>query len=282
MPPISTDRQPSLYVAQGAPNLIEHPGFTKDLRRWGDELGRPRAALIVSSHWEEDPVTVGSTSSPVPVYYDHDGWPSRYYAPHLTYAPPGAPWLRALIGEHLGPVAHRIDRGLDHGAFVPLFLMWPDASVPVIQISLPTLDAKPLFDLGRQLRPLRDEGVMIYAAGLLTHTFPPQGTGDVDTYHEDPGRAPEHWNIDPPAASAEFVDWVDDAVRQQDVDALLDWDNRCPAGREAHVSYDTGVHSAYHIAPFFVALGAATDLGSARKPTDGWWYGLSMRSYQFD
>lgn len=129
-------------------------------------MPRPKSVLMLSAHWEERPVTLGATRT-VPLVYDFYGFPARYYG--VKYPAPGAPELarraRGLLGGP-GPVAEDPERGLDHGAYVPLVAMYPEADVPVLQVSLPSMDAPTLFEMGRALAPLRREGVLIAGSGF--------------------------------------------------------------------------------------------------------------------
>ena len=154
-------------------------------------------------------------------------------------------------------------RGLDHGAYVPLREMFPDADVPVLQMSMPTLDPQGLFDVGRRLAPLREQGTLIVGSGFTTHNLrwfrPAEGSDST-----------------PPAASAEFDHWAAEAVAAHDVDSLLDFVDKAPAAREAHPRTE-------HFAPLFVSLGAAYESGdlTSQAVVDGFWFGLSKRSWQF-
>jgi 4,5-DOPA dioxygenase extradiol len=251
-------RMPVLYLSHGAPPLADDERWMGELAGWAAELPRPRAVLMVSAHWEAAPLTIGATST-VPLTYDFWGFPQRYY--DVQYAAPGAPELaasvRALLPEE---VVDAPERGLDHGAYVPLLPMYPEADVPVLQVSMPTLDPRRLVELGARLAPLRDEGVLVIGSGFFTHNLAGMSFE----------RAADH---EPPAWSAEFDDWGRRAIAAGDIDALLDFPNKAPAGRLAHPRTE-------HFAPLFVALGAsgATD---ARSVIEGYWYGLSKRSYQF-
>src|SRR5207248_491280 len=150
---------------------VDDPLWPDQLRAWAGRLPRPNAILIVSAHWEEAPLTIGATR-PAPLVYDFYGFPQQYY--QVRYDAPGAPELAAKVralmpdGE---PVAEDPDRGLDHGAYVPLTVMYPEADIPVLQISMPSLDPERLLEVGRRLAPLRDEGVLIAGSGFMTHSF---------------------------------------------------------------------------------------------------------------
>ena len=169
---MSTDRMPSLYLGHGAPPLVDDPIWPGELAAWAAALLRPKAILVISAHWQNAPLTIGATT-PVPLVYDFSGFPEKYY--RVTYPAPGAPALARRVRELVGaqtPVGEQPARGLDHGAYVPLTVMYPQADVPVLQISMPSLNATQLLTLGRQLAPLRDEGVLIMGSGFLTHGLP--------------------------------------------------------------------------------------------------------------
>jgi 4,5-DOPA dioxygenase extradiol len=259
-----TDRQPVLYLSHGAPPLADDATWTAELAAWSGDLPRPRSVLIVSAHWELAPIAVSATSGDVPLYYDFWGFPQRYY--DVTYDAPGAPELARSVAGLLsgaGETLHQDpSRGLDHGAYVPLVEMFPAADIPTLQISMPTLDPAALFDLGRRLRPLREEGVLILGSGFTTHNL-----GLIDMHRPADSPAPE-W-------SAEFDDWAEQAVASGDVDDLIDFANTAPAATLAHPRTE-------HLAPLFVTLGAGdVEPGSGRSVIDGFWYGLSKRSWQF-
>ncbi len=253
-------RMPALYLSHGAPPLADDPLWPGQLAAWSASLPRPTAILMVSAHWEEAPLAIGATE-PVPLVYDFWGFPEHYY--QVTYAAPGAPQLAASVRKLLRgaasdtPVQDVPDRGLDHGAYVPLVEMFPDADVPVLQISMPTLDPRKLMEIGRRLAPLRDEGVLIVGSGFFTHNLAALRQSGI------------------PGWSSEFDDWGRQALAAGDVDALLDFENKAPAGRLAHPRTE-------HFAPLFVTLGAAADeLGSGRSVIDGFWLGMAKRSVQF-
>ncbi|MFI9587870.1 dioxygenase [Streptomyces sp. NPDC052236] len=251
---------PALYLSHGAPPLADDPLWPGELAAWSASLPRPTAILMVSAHWEEAPLALGATE-PVPLVYDFWGFPEHYY--QVTYAAPGAPELAASVRKLLRgatndtPVQDFPDRGLDHGAYVPLVEMFPDADIPVLQISMPTLNPRKLMDIGRRLAPLRDEGVLIVGSGFFTHNLAALRQSGI------------------PGWSSEFDDWGRRALAAGDVDALLDFENKAPAGRLAHPRTE-------HFAPLFVTLGAAAEeLDSGRSVIDGFWLGMAKRSLQF-
>jgi len=250
---------PALYLSHGAPPLADDPVWPAELAAWAADLPRPRAVLVVSAHWEEAPLALGATTA-VPLVHDFWGFPEHYY--RVRYPAPGAPALaesvRKLLRTPGGGVQDFPDRGLDHGAYVPLVEMYPDADIPVLQISMPTLDPERLLALGRRLAPLREEGVLIVGSGFFTHNL----------------AALRHKGDGPPAWSAEFDAWGREALAAQDVDGLLDFAHKSPAGRLAHPRTE-------HFAPLFVTLGAAEgDLAGQRSVIDGFWMGLAKRSLQ--
>jgi len=253
-------KMPAIFLAHGAPPLLDDAGWMGELHAWANALPRPTAILMLSAHWTEKPTTLGATTT-VPLVYDFYGFPERYY--RVTYGSPGAAALaervRALLAPH---VADEPTRGLDHGAFIPLLAMYPKADIPVLQVSLPTMDPRELFDLGQKLAPLRDEGVLIVGSGFMTHGLPfireYMGTGKTG--------APQ-WSV-------EFDRWAVEALERRDLDSLFDFRASAPGMPYAHPTVE-------HFAPLFVALGAAS-VPDATPDTvvEGYWYGLSKRSFQ--
>ncbi len=257
------NRMPVLYLSHGAPPLADDPTWTAQLASWSAELPRPTSILVVSAHWESAPLTVGATDQ-VPLTYDFWGFPERYY--QVTYDAPGAPELAADVKALLSRPGHEVHqdprRGLDHGAYVPLVEMFPDADIPVLQVSMPSLDPRELFGVGRALAPLRDSGVLIIGSGFTTHNLSEANFGDTT------GSAPQ-WG-------REFDAWTKEAVESGDVDAVLDFEHRAPAARRAHPRTE-------HFAPLFVSLGATADTWTdAHSAVDGFWYGMAKRSFQLN
>src|SRR6478752_6924079 len=146
-PAAAGQRMPVLYLSHGAPPLADDETWTGELAAWSRDLPRPTSILVVSAHWESAPLTVGATEQ-VPLTYDFGGFPQRYY--EVTYEAPGAPELAMDVHRLLSRPGQGVyqdpNRGLDHGAYVPLVEMFPEADVPVLQVSMPTLDPRGLFE----------------------------------------------------------------------------------------------------------------------------------------
>jgi 4,5-DOPA dioxygenase extradiol len=252
---------PAVYLGHGAPPLLDDELWTSQLAGWAAELPRPKAILVVSAHWESAPLTLGATTDAAPLLYDFYGFPERYY--RMTYPSPGAPELAAEVAA-LMPDDERVyeqpDRGLDHGAFVPLMVMYPEADIPVLQMSMPSLDPQRLFELGKRLKPLRDEGVLVMGSGFLTHGLP-----FLNDWRPD---------ADPPGWSRDFDDWAADALARGDIDELMAFREKAPGMPYAHPTVE-------HFAPLFVTLGAALDPEAAPETAvDGFFLGLAKRSFQ--
>ena len=252
---------PALYLSHGAPPLVDDELWVSQLAAWAGELAAPTAILVVSAHWESAPLTIGSTAADTPLTYDFWGFPQRYY--DVTYDAPGAPELAARIEALMPdsePVTHDPTRRLDHGAYVPLTVMYPGATIPVLQISMPTLEPERLLHLGEQLRPLRDEGVLVIGSGFTTHGLP---------FLTDP--TPE---AAAPGWSKEFDGWAAERFAAGDLDALIDFRAKAPGMPYAHPTIE-------HFSPLFVALGASSNPEqSPRQVIDGYWMGLAKRSIE--
>lgn len=211
----------------------------RPLARWLQELvatlpERPKAILVVSGHWEEPAFTVGAAERP-PLVFDYYGFPEHTY--RLRFDAPGSPTLARRVRELLGraglPARQDASRGFDHGVFVPLKLVVPEADIPVVQLSLRAdLDPEAHLAAGRALRPLRDEGVLIVGSGMSWHNM----TGFTPAFTQK---------------SAAFDAWLATAVADPAArdEALRRWE-AAPYAREAHPREE-------HLAPLFVAAGAA-------------------------
>jgi 4,5-DOPA dioxygenase extradiol len=245
-------RMPVIFAAHGAPVLLDDGPWMAELAAWARAMPKPKSVLMVSAHWEERPATLGATK-PVPLVYDFYGFPAKYY--QTKYPAPGAPGLAARVRELFRqkgiPCADDPRRGLDHGAYVPLVAMYPKADVPVLQVSMPGLVPDELLRLGRALAPLRDEGVLIFGSGFLTHNM---------RYAFQPGI---------PDWAREFDAWAEDALRRLDLDALADFQAKAPGAKLALPTWE-------HYAPVLIAAGAVAHTVSGDKPKvtfpiTGWW-----------
>jgi 4,5-DOPA dioxygenase extradiol len=250
---------PALYIGHGAPPLLDDPVWSGQLAAWARDLPRPKAILIVSAHWESAPISL--TANGAPLVYDFGGFDQRYYK--MKYETPDASWLAKRIISSMPdglPVHQHKSRGLDHGAWVPLKIMYPDADIPVLQMSLPTQDPYQLLGLGQRLRELRDEGVLIIGSGFLTHGLP--FLRDFSIEAKAPG-----W-------SSDFDAWAGEALARGDVDTLAAYKSKAPGMPYAHPTVE-------HYTPLFITLGAATDpTAPGEQKIDGFWMGLSKRSLQ--
>ncbi|HZJ06385.1 MAG TPA: class III extradiol ring-cleavage dioxygenase [Nocardioidaceae bacterium] len=252
---------PALYIGHGAPPLLDDRVWTTELAEWAGDLPRPKAILIVSAHWESAPVSLSATAAGTPLVYDFGGFAQRYY--EMTYPTPEAGALAARVAAMMPdsePVHQHTSRGLDHGAWVPLKIMYPAGDIPVLQMSLPTQDPYRLLALGARLAPLRDEGVLIIGSGFLTHGLPFLREFRVDA--------------DAPGWSREFDAWAAEALARGDVDELAAYRSRAPGMPYAHPTVE-------HYTPLFITLGAAKDPATpSDQLIDGYWMGLSKRSIQ--
>lgn len=250
---------PALYLSHGAPPTFEDAGWMRELHTWARALPRPRAVLIVSAHWESDGIGITSTR-PTELVYDFGGFADMYY--RMRYDTPDPSALAQQVRSVLPATAHvheHRSRGLDHGAWLPLKVMYPGADVPVLQLSLPTSDTGALLALGERLRPLREQGVLVVGSGFMTHGLPYLDWSRPDVV---------------PGWSAEFDLWVADALSRGDVDELAHFRTRAPGLRYAHPTVE-------HFTPLFVTLGAAADpAAGVTTAIEGFFMGLAKRSFQ--
>ncbi|MGA8146159.1 MAG: class III extradiol ring-cleavage dioxygenase [Gallionellaceae bacterium] len=254
-------RMPVVFISHGAPDaLLKAPDAVACWGEIGQSVTDPAAILVVSAHWEARQPTVSLSGSPETIH-DFSGFSPELYS--MQYRAPGAPALAGRVESLLSAAGLEADsnpsRGLDHGAWVPLSAMYPQANVPVTQLSL-VRDADPAthFELGRALAPLRDEGVLIVGSGAITHNF-----AWLD-WRANAEKAPF------PQAEV-FSNWVADRLAAQDISALLAY-RSAPYGAESHPSEE-------HFLPFFVALGAATDDIPQRYRPHFSYGALSMDAY---
>jgi len=252
---------PALYLSHGAPPLLDDDEWMRQLGDWAQRIPKPRAVLILSAHWESAPLMLSATGRGTPLVYDFSGFHPRYST--LSYVTPDAGDLArrvAAVMPATEPVHQHPSRGLDHGAWVPLMVMYPLGDVPVLQLSIPTDDPDRLLDLGRRLRPLRDEGVLLIGSGFMTHGLP------FLTRAAFAGQVPT-W-------SSEFDAWAASALASGDVEELAAYRHRAPGMPYAHPTVE-------HFTPLFVTLGAARELEAPPTTTiEGYFIGLAKRSLQ--
>jgi 4,5-DOPA dioxygenase extradiol len=251
-------RLPVIFLAHGYPPLLDDAAWVAELAAWARALPRPTSVLMVSAHWEARPTTLGATRT-APLVYDFYGFPDKYY--RQKYPAPGAPELARRVRELVGTVADDPERGLDHGAYVPLVAMYPGADIPVLQVSLPSMDPRELHALGQALAPLRDEGVLIVGSGFLTHNLRRMALGG---------------GVPTPSWAAELDAWAADVLARRDVDALLDYRRRAPG-------VDIALPTHEHFVPVIVAMGAAGGApNEVTFPITGFFAAsLTRRSVQF-
>ena len=248
---------PILYVSHGAPTFALDPGtLGPRLRAIGSNLSGIKAIAVISPHWQTSNFKVMSGTAPTTLH-DFAGFPQPLYA--LTYPAPGHPeYAREaarLIAEAGFTVGLDEQRGLDHGAWVPLRYLRPAADVPVFQVSMPRwLNPREALALGRALTPLRAQGVMLIGSGSLTHNLGDLRSGDAE---------------DAPYAR-EFADWIDAALTANDTAQLLDYRRQAPHAERAHPSEE-------HLLPLLVAYGARLEGEVTHLIRGGMSYGsLSM------
>jgi 4,5-DOPA dioxygenase extradiol len=259
---LSMSPLPSLFISHGSPDMPLHPSPVLDfLKGLGTKLSKPKTILVVSAHWLTGVPTV-SVAPEVKTIHDFWGFPKEI--DQLQYPVPGAPALakrviQLLTQAGLDAAVHPT-RGLDHGAWEPLLLMYPDADIPVTQLSLqPQLGTAHHLQLGRAIAPLREEGVLILASGGTTH--------NLSAFGEYGLHSP------PPDWVKQFDDWLREAIATHNIETLLDYRNQAPYATQNHPTEE-------HLLPLFVALGAGGETASQLHRS--FTYGiLSMAAYGF-
>ena len=249
---------PALYIGHGAPMLLDDELWTSQLRHISSAIEKPTAILIVSAHWESAPVTLSSPVAGTPLVYDFSGFDRKFF--EMTYATPDATELAQLVVSMMpdSEPVFQSNRGLDHGAWVPLKVMYPDADIPVLQMSMPTSDPGRLIELGKRLQPLRDLGVLVIGSGFMTHGLP---------YLRD-------WSTtaSAPTWSSEFDAWAAEALAKGDVETLSAFKTKAPGMPYAHPTVE-------HFTPLFITLGAGQKTDAPVETLiDGYFMGLSKRS----
>ena len=259
-----SDRMPVLFMGHGSPmNAIEANVWTDEWRQLGSELAVPTAVLCISAHWLTRGTAVTSMMRPRTIH-DFQGFPRELFS--IEYPAPGAPALARQIQQQLATsgMQARLNalRGLDHGAWVPLLHLYPDADVPTLQVSLP-YDASPdsAFALGKALAPLANDGVLIIGSGSLTHNLyefrMSESEGDAAAYAQ------------------EFSTWIRQAVAAGNLARLRQALDFAPHAARAHPTTE-------HFLPLLVAAGAALEQIPVTVLNGGIRHGvLAMESYVF-
>ncbi len=260
---MSVARLPSVFVSHGAPTLpLEDVPAREFLKGLGAMYPNPRAVLCISAHWETDRPQVNAVERPETIH-DFYGFPSALY--RLIYPAKGSPEIAEEVAARVRRAGLECTvndaRGLDHGAWVPLMLMYPRALVPVVQLSIQHhLDPADHLQLGKALSGLRDEGILILGSGGAVH---PLGYAD---FWE--GKATDKWALS-------FDDWLAEGVTNGDATELIDFRRRAPYPERAHPRPD-------HYMPIVVSLGAAGEGAKGRVLHRSWQYGdLGMAAYEF-
>lgn len=236
---MSVEHVPPIFVSHGAPSLAVDPARGGELAQWGRDLGKPRAILVISAHWQAATLSRGSTAAHPTLlrdFEDYAAMPLPEELGRVKYAAPGAPDLAYELHALL-PVERAPERGWDHGVWSPLVHLFPEADVPVLQLSL-VLGATPrsLFAIGRKIGILAARGVLLLGSGGITHSL-----AGMDAR---PDAAPAEW-------ARAFDGWVANVLADAELDDLLKWRAQGPNARQAHTT-------SAHLDPLFVIAGAAS------------------------
>ena len=259
---MTTPMLPSLFISHGSPMLALEPGASGPaLARLAAQLPRPRAIVVMSAHWETTELRVTSNPHP-PTWHDFGGFPAALYA--VQYPAPGDPQLAEQVRQRLNeaglPTTLDAKRPFDHGAWVPLSLMYPAADIPVVQVSLPSQHG-PAYQqqVGQALAALREEGVLLIGSGSITHNL-----RELD-WHAGP-ESVEPWAL-------AFRDWMIDKLAAGDTPALHDYRRQAPFAVRNHPSDE-------HLLPLYFARGAGERFAIEHQ---GFTLGaLGMDIYRFD
>jgi 4,5-DOPA dioxygenase extradiol len=262
VPRDDTHPLPGLFVSHGAPDLVRTDiPARRFLRSLGSALPKPRAILVISAHWLTPQLQITGAGR-LETIHDYYGWPADLY--EIEYPAKGAGWLHDdlldLLNDAGWPATTGARPGLDHGAWVPLSLMYPDGGIPVVQLSLlRTDDPEAHFRVGRTLSALRAQGVLVMGSGGAVHNL---------RRLKPDGQPPETWARD-------FDDWLADRLLQRDLQSLFAFYGKAPHAQTAHPTLE-------HLMPLFVAMGAGWDDGTVHRIHGGFSYGnLGMACYAF-
>ena len=266
--------QPSLFLSHGSPDLILGNSPAKHFyQQLATQLTKPDAVIVVSAHWETPAPIIGITASPEPeTIYDFYGFPEALY--RMTYPAPGAPKLAERVQQQLQKwefdARLHATRGLDHGAWSPLKLIYPEADIPVIQVSLPRgVTHSTYWQIGQALQAFRSENILIIGSGAATHNL------SYFNRRRQPGQ-----DVLPEAKG--FIEWLNQSITSGNKEALLNY-NKVPYGLKNHPT-------AEHFVPLLVAAGAGSqqhrehlEQDPGKIIHDSFEYGfLSMACYRWE
>ena len=255
---------PTLFLSHGSPMHAINSGKAGEV--WAalaTQLPKPKAVIMVTAHWETNLPMLSGNARPAMIY-DFGGFPDELYK--IVYPAPGSPNVaaqaQALLKEAGFTAGVDGCRGIDHGTWVPLLKMYPDADVPVVQLSVQTaMNPRHHYDVGRALAPLAREGVLIVGSGHLTHNLRDWMMSRGQTAHA--------------AYAQKFQRWVYDHLAAHDIDALTRYRQQAPEAARAHPTEE-------HFMPLFVALGAAGEDAEVERVYDGFeGTALAMDAYRF-
>lgn len=256
-----TPKSLALFVSHGAPSMIVEDCPTRDfLRQLGKVIGRPKGIVCISAHWTTEEPRVTMHPQP-PTIHDFYGFPEELYS--LSYPAPGEPVLAKRVlsllhGQGI-PGDKDLSRGFDHGAWAPLMLMYPDAGIPVVQLSVqPQLGPEHHLAVGKALQPLLDEEVLLLASGSTTHNLRDFFGQELDS--------------EPLPYAREFAEWLTKAIADGRTNEMLDYVKYAPHALRNHPTPE-------HFLPIFVPMGAG---GKGQLIHDAYTYGiLSMAAYKW-
>ncbi|MEX1028508.1 MAG: class III extradiol ring-cleavage dioxygenase [Paenibacillaceae bacterium] len=253
---------PTLFINHGAPTLaLVESDYSNFLRQTGERL-KPKAIVMFSAHWEARITTLSFADGPLETIYDFGGFPDELY--RMTYPAQGSPmlagWLENKFKQHEIPTQRDDERGLDHGSWVFLRYMFPEANIPIVSISVnPFLTPAEQYKIGEALRGIGKEDILVIGSGTTVHNFNEIKFGQA---------TPEPWAV-------EFDDWIAEKIVNQDVESLLQYEQLAPHARRA-------VPRAEHFVPLFHAMASSPGTKKPQVLWRGYDYGtFSYSCFEF-